>query len=131
MVTNNFGKAHHALMNGPIFWFLKKREGFFVFFFPLVPKLMCSHHVPKYIPQDVPNNTSVLSHMVYPKFNSHVYKLKRFTKGEYICSHFVTGGPKRPFHQGLLRCSKKLMMGQWIYGSFKKKKKEVIITPIN
>jgi hypothetical protein len=30
-------------------------------------------------PQDVPN--MVLSHMVYPKFNSHVYNLKRLAVG--------------------------------------------------
>jgi len=47
----------------------------------------CSHHVPmgfpkafpssQVIPQDIPNSTSVLSHMVLPKVHPHVYKLKR------------------------------------------------------
>jgi len=30
------------------------------------------------IPQDVPHSTWVLLHMLCPKFNSHVYKLKRY-----------------------------------------------------
>jgi hypothetical protein len=30
------------------------------------------------VPQDVLNNISNLSHMLCPKFNSHVYKLKRW-----------------------------------------------------
>ncbi len=32
------------------------------------------------IPQDVPHSTWVLSHMLCPKFNSHVYKLKRYNR---------------------------------------------------
>jgi len=47
-------------------------------FFALFP--MCSHHVltsSQVVLQDVHNCTSILSHMVCPKFNSHVYKLKR------------------------------------------------------
>ncbi len=31
----------------------------------------------KVVPQDIPNSPSDLSHTVCPKFNSHVYKLKR------------------------------------------------------
>jgi hypothetical protein len=45
--------------------------------------------------QVVPNSTSVLSHMVYPKFNSHMYELKWWAIGEHNCSYFVTWGPKR------------------------------------
>ncbi len=45
--------------------------------------------------QVVPNSTSVLSHMVYPKFNSHIYELKWWAIGEHNCSYFVTWGPKR------------------------------------
>jgi hypothetical protein len=45
--------------------------------------------------QVVPNSTSVLSHKVYPKFNSHIYELKWWAIGENDCSYFVTWGPKR------------------------------------
>jgi hypothetical protein len=45
--------------------------------------------------QVVPNSTSVLSHVVYPKFNSHIYELKWSAIGEHNCSYFVTWGPKR------------------------------------
>jgi len=76
-------KAWHALMNIPVFFFLKGGGDKSFFFAPLFP--ICSHQVPKWfpssqsvpscIPQDVPNSTCVLSHMVYPKFNFPVYKL--------------------------------------------------------
>jgi hypothetical protein len=39
---------------------------------------ICSQRVP----QDIPNSTSDFSHMVRPKFNSDVYKLKRWAIGE-------------------------------------------------
>ncbi len=54
---------------------------------------MRSHHIPMRFskgssncsPQDVPNTTSdLLSHMVCPKFNSHVYKMKRWVIPKYI-----------------------------------------------
>jgi hypothetical protein len=45
-------------------------------------------------------------------FNSHVYKLRRRTTGEYICFYFVTGGPNTCFHWGVLSVPKKLLMGQ-------------------
>jgi len=64
MVANTFGKAHHALMDGPVFFFFKDEEEFFVSF-------PCS--------QCIPNSTLVLFHIVCTKFNSHVYKLKRQT----------------------------------------------------
>jgi len=58
------------------------RDGLFFIFphtqFVLNMFPLSSQSVPKYIPEDVPNSTWVLwSHMVCPKFNSHVYKLKR------------------------------------------------------
>jgi hypothetical protein len=52
---------------------------------------MCSHHVPwsssssQVVPQNFPNCTSVLSHMVCPKFNPHVCKLKRGSIEEHFC----------------------------------------------
>jgi hypothetical protein len=32
--------------------------------------------------------------MVCPKFNSHVYKMKRWVIGEHICFYVMTWGPK-------------------------------------
>jgi hypothetical protein len=68
--------------NGPCFFVLGVGKIIFDF---LVPNLFltCSYHIPlrflssEVVPKDIPNNTSILSHMVCPKFNSHVYKLKR------------------------------------------------------
>jgi hypothetical protein len=54
------GKAWHALMNGPVSFFLKWGRGVFCFF-PFVPNVFSSSS------QSVANSTSVLSHMVYPK----------------------------------------------------------------
>jgi hypothetical protein len=79
MIANSFGKAHRALMNGPVFFFFKEGEEFF-FSFP------CS--------QCVPNTTLVLFHIVCPKFNSHVYNLKRWSSWEYICFYFASGVPR-------------------------------------
>jgi len=47
--------------------------------------------VPKLFPKDVPNSTSILSPLVCPKFNSHVYKLKRYSKLGHICFYFAPG----------------------------------------
>jgi len=65
---------------------------------------MCSHDVPmvfllayQRVPQVVPQNVhnssmSDVSHMVCPKFNSHVYELgKRSDIREHICFYFATG----------------------------------------
>jgi hypothetical protein len=41
----------------------------------------------KCVPQDVSNSTWVLSHMVCPKLNSHVYKLKKVNSRG---AHFVS-----------------------------------------
>jgi hypothetical protein len=90
MLTNNFeNKNIMQLMgrftcahNGLYFFILGAGEIIFGF---LVPNLFltCSHHIPlrflrsEVVLEDIPNRTSILSHMVCPKFNSHVYKLKR------------------------------------------------------
>jgi len=76
-------------MRGPVFFFGAEREG--GFFSRLY--FMCSHHVliwfssgspsSQVISQDIPNRTSDLSHMIYPKFNSHVYELKTWATGEH------------------------------------------------
>ncbi len=68
----------------------------------------CSHEVSKVFPdhsQFVPNSTWVLS----PKFNSPVYKLKRW-KGAHLFL-FCNRGPKRCFYWGHAQCSKKIADG--------------------
>ncbi len=44
--------------------------------------------------QDIHNSTSLLSHMVCPKFNSHVYKLKGKAGGEHHFLLLCNWGPK-------------------------------------
>ncbi len=64
-------------------------------------------------------STSYLSHMVCPKFNSHVYKPKRWTPGECCCFYFAKlGGPKRCFYWGMPNVPKNLMMAQSIWLPF-------------
>jgi hypothetical protein len=41
--------------------------------------------VPKLSPKNIPNNTSVLSHIICPKFKSHVYEQKRCTTVRCSC----------------------------------------------
>jgi hypothetical protein len=57
-----------------------------------------------------------------PKFNSHVYNLKRWARGEYIFLYFATGVQKDP---SIGECSMFQKNWWWAteYGSFKKKKK--------
>jgi hypothetical protein len=53
---------------------------FLLLFFgpPLVPNVFpCGSPSSQVVPQDIPNSTLDLSHMVCPNSNSHVYKLKR------------------------------------------------------
>jgi uncharacterized membrane protein YfcA len=50
---------------------------FLLFFLVGIMFPMCSHEVP----HNVPNSTSVLSHMICPKFNSHLYKFIRWAIG--------------------------------------------------
>jgi hypothetical protein len=62
-------------------------------FFSFLP---CSHHVPyvfpwgssssQVVPQNIPNNIRLISHMVCPKFNSHEYKVKRWAIGSTCVS---------------------------------------------
>jgi hypothetical protein len=98
--------------------------------FPLFPSY--SQSVLKCCHQDVPNSTWVLPHMVYPKFNSHVYKLKRRVVREYICFYFATGVQRGAFIRESSTFQRKLMMGQWMWLFQKIKKHEkVMSTPIN
>ncbi len=58
---------------------------------------LCSHVVLE-VPQDVPNSTLNLPCMVCSKFNSHVYKLKRWATWEHIYFYFATWSWKRCFY---------------------------------
>jgi hypothetical protein len=46
--------------------------------------------------------------MVCPKFNSHVYKLKRWAIMSVFVFYFATGGPKRCFYWGSAQCSEEI-----------------------
>jgi hypothetical protein len=74
--------------------------------------------------QNVPDNTSLMSHTVCPKFNSHVYKCKRWVS-LFSTLHLAVqrGG-------SIGKCpSKILVMGQSIWPLFEKMKREH--TPMN
>jgi hypothetical protein len=97
--------------------------GFLVF-------LPCSHHVPKFpmcspdvFPQDVPNSTWFLSHIVCPKCNSPLNNLKRWSAGVHIWLYFATGGPKSCFYWGHAQCSKIIVDGPINMAPLKIKKK--------
>jgi hypothetical protein len=101
-------------------------EGFFVFF-------SCSQTVPKYIPLNVPNgNTSVLSHMVCPKFNSCVYKLQGWDPvGSTFVSILQLGVQKRCFYWGMPNVPKKFADGPINMAALKTKRKKVVSVPMN
>jgi len=49
--------------------------------------------------------------MVCPKFNSHVYKLKRWALGSTFYFIFANGGPNRCFYWGVPKFSKNFVDG--------------------
>jgi hypothetical protein len=53
------------------------------------------------VPQDIPYSTSDLSHTVCPKFNSHVYKPKRWAIIDHICSIMQLGSKEALLLGGL------------------------------
>jgi hypothetical protein len=79
LATN--GKTQHLLMMDLVFALSGVGGGEFFLKLFLVLKVFstCFHHVPlrfpssQVIPESVPNSTSILSHMVCPKFNSHIH----------------------------------------------------------
>jgi hypothetical protein len=81
LATN--GKTQHLLMMDPVFVLsgVGGGEFFLKLFLVLNVFSTCFHHVPLRFPkfssysESVPNSTSILSHMVCPKFNSHIHKL--------------------------------------------------------
>jgi len=80
-------RSHHVPM-----WFLKG-----------------SHNSQSFSPRHF-NSMSILLHMVCPKLNSHVYKLKRWAIREHVCLYFATWGPTRCFYWGVP--NRTFMMGQ-------------------
>ncbi len=93
-------------------------EGFFVF-------SPCSPCVPikfqKRSPQDVPT-------MVYPKFNSHVYKPKRSAIGSTFVSFWQLGVQRSASICGVPNLPKYWSWGNQ-YGPFQKEKEKVWIHP--
>jgi hypothetical protein len=91
-------------------WHIGEWKGFF---FPLF-SIMFPWGSPssQVVSRVIPHSTSDLSHMVCPKFNPHVYKLKRSAIGEHICFHFVNRDPSRCFYLGVPNVPKNVMMGQ-------------------
>jgi hypothetical protein len=87
MVANNFGNksfmqimrrflTHSGWAHFIFFWAERGWMDFLLF--SLFPSY--SHRVlqvPKLCPKNIPNNNSVLSHIICPKFKSHVYEQKR------------------------------------------------------
>jgi len=140
------GKAQHALMNYTIFFLFEEWVGekYFLFFplifeewmgekdflfFPLIFEEWVGEKdflLFPLIPHDVPNgNTSVLSHMVCPKFNSHVYKLQRWNVGaSTFVSILQVGVQKRCFNWGMPNVPKKLADGPINMAPLKKKMKK-------
>jgi hypothetical protein len=103
-------------------------EGFFGFF----PCSQCvpirfpnGSSSPQVVPQDIPSSTSDFSHMVCPKLNSDVYKLKRCSIGECICFLLCNVESKEVLLLGHAQHSKTnwWCTNQLMYGSFEKKKK--------
>ncbi len=115
-------------MNGPVFFFVREREGIFCFF----PYTHCvpikfpknSQNVPKCIPQEVPNSTQVLFCMVCSKFNSHLSKTAKTEKVKSRGTHlllFCNWGPKR-------HCTSDKMWIQFISTTCLNKKKKPMQT---
>ncbi len=82
-------------------FFLFGREGWqrLFFVFSLVPKCVLilfpwGSSYSKVVPQEFPYSTSALSHMVSPKSNSHVYKLKKVGHGRAYLILFCNFGSK-------------------------------------
>ncbi len=67
---------------------ISKKEDFRTFNF-----FACSHHVPNVHPKVFSIAPWFYSIWFSPKFNSHVYNLKRWAGGEYIFLYLATGVP--------------------------------------
>jgi hypothetical protein len=66
--------------------------------------------------------------MVCPKFNSHVYKLKRWKPWEHISLYFATGVQTGASIWGHAQCSKKIADGPINMAPFLKKRKSCELT---
>jgi hypothetical protein len=113
------------------------REVIFLFFFlfpnvfstfshQILKGFLSSQSVPKWVPEDVLNTSSILSHIVCTEFNSHVHKLKMYPEGEYICFYFSNRVQKGASIGGMANNPKTLLIGQstWLLHRNKKKKCE-------
>ncbi len=76
--------------------------------------------VPKLFPQDIPNNTSVLPHIICPKFKSHVYELKRCTIVKHSCFYLRLGVQRGASVRESRMCFKSIDDRPIKYGSFQK-----------
>jgi hypothetical protein len=136
MMTNKFGKknfmpangkAQHALMNGPVFFFLRggRRERDFLFS-SLFPS--SSQSVAKYAPQYVPNSTPALSCMVLPKVQHPCIQTEKAkSRGAHLFL-FCNWGSKEVLLLGHAQCSQKIADGP--INTFKINKK-VVSAPMN
>jgi hypothetical protein len=94
-------------------------------FFVFLPCSQCVPNMFSFCSLEVPNSTLILSHRVCPKFNSHVYKLKRYIGcWEMHLFLFSNWEVQRGASIGeCAQCSKKhLLMGQWIWLFSQKRK---------
>ncbi len=142
MVTNSFGNKcfmqsiRSLIMHswGVQFSFLNRKAvggGGCVW----VPCSQCVHirfpKAPQVVPQEVPNSTSHVSHMVCPKFFSCSIKWKGGLYASIFASILGLGFQKRYFYRGSVQCSKNNWWWANQCGCFKKKKKRGYINEVN
>jgi hypothetical protein len=135
MVTNSFGNKSFMqptrrlnIHSWGVQFFFFWGGGWAGFFSPLVLNMFSwsSHGVPqgpKLFLGTFPIAFHFYPHTVCPKFNSHVYKLKRQAIGEHNYFYFVTRGWKRCFYWGECPMFQKNWWWTNQYGSFQKKRK--------
>ncbi len=94
-------------------------------FFPLFPMCVFPSGSPssQLVPQDILNSTPVLSHMVCPKFNCLMYKVKRWAIGSIFVFIIWMVVPRGASIGTRSMFFKKMMMGQSI--PLQKKKENV------
>jgi hypothetical protein len=110
------GKAQHALMNSPDFFFLRGQGETDFWFFLLVPNVFpsCSQGLPKCSSRCSQKHLCFILYGLR-EVQPHVDKLKRWNLGEHICFYFATEGTKRCFYWGHAQCSNFFLL----MGSFK------------
>ncbi len=134
MVTNSF---ENKSFNGFSFFSVWQRGARGYFYFSLVPKcvlILFPQGSPssEVVIQDFPNSTSALSHMVCPKSNSHLYKLKKVGHRREYLFLFCYLGSKEVLllWEECPMFPKKVVMGQSMcLLSNKKRKRKVWVHP--